>query len=108
MKPKQNGKKTPAEARNTAESKWKIQWLRRKLKRTTGFARQALIKELNEQERQLRNTPYYAKEQRHRSKIGYVRYADDFVIMVQGKKDEAHSQKGRDQKETPRNGASAQ
>ena len=32
-----------------------------------------------------------AKELRHRSKIGYVRYADDFVILVQGKKDEAQA-----------------
>lgn len=71
----------------------KIQRLRRKLKQTTGFARRALIIELDEQKRQLRNTPYYAKERRHRSKIGYVRYADDFVILVQGKKDEAQARK---------------
>ncbi len=71
----------------------KIQRLRRKLKQTTGFARRALITELDEQERQMRNTPVYAKERRHRSKTGYIRYADDFVILVQGKKDEAHARK---------------
>jgi retron-type reverse transcriptase len=57
----------------------KIQRLQRKLKQTTGVARRALITELGELARQLRNTPVYAKEQKHRSKIGYVRYADDFV-----------------------------
>jgi group II intron reverse transcriptase/maturase len=69
----------------------KIQRLRRKFKQTLGPARKTFIKELNEQERQLRSTPYYAKERRHRSKIGYVRYADDFVILVQGKKQDAQT-----------------
>jgi group II intron reverse transcriptase/maturase len=71
----------------------KIQRLQRKLKQTMGSARRALITELDEQARQLRNTPLYAKERKHRSKIGYVRYADDFVILVQGKKEEAHARK---------------
>jgi group II intron reverse transcriptase/maturase len=68
-----------------------IQRRRHKLKQASGPVRKALIKELNEQERQMRNMPYYAKERRHRSKIGYVRYADDFVILVQGKKQEAQT-----------------
>jgi RNA-directed DNA polymerase len=69
----------------------KIPRLRRRLKRTLGTAREALIKELTELERQRRTIPYYAKERKHPSKVGYVRYADDFVIMVQGKKLEAQA-----------------
>jgi len=68
-----------------------IQRLRRKLKQTSGAAREAIISTLTELERQRRATPYYAKEQRHPSKIGYARYADDFVTMVQGKKSEAQA-----------------
>jgi len=69
----------------------KIGGLRRQLKQTQGTGREAIIKELTELERQQRQTPYYAKEKRHPSKVGYVRYADDFVIMVQGKKAEAQA-----------------
>ena len=69
----------------------KVMRLRRQLKQTNGTAREAIIRELNELERQRRKIPYYAKGKRHPSKIGYVRYADDFVIMVQGKKPEAQA-----------------
>ena len=93
MKPKPNGIRTPAEIRNTGQIEIKITRLRRQLKQTPGPAREGLIKELTELERQQRHTPYYAKERRHPSKIGYVRYADDFVIMVQGKKVEAQAVK---------------
>jgi group II intron reverse transcriptase/maturase len=65
--------------------------LRRRLKQTLGTAREGLITELAELERQQRITPCYAKEKKHPSKVGYVRYADDFVIMVQGKKSEAQA-----------------
>jgi RNA-directed DNA polymerase len=69
----------------------RIQRLRRKLTHSNGTVRQALTIELNELERQMRDTPVYAKELRHHSKIGYVRYADDFVILVQGTKEEAQA-----------------
>jgi group II intron reverse transcriptase/maturase len=69
----------------------KIARLRRQLKETEGSPREALIKELMEMERQQRVTSYYAKDDRHPSRIGYARYADDFVIMVQGKKGEAQA-----------------
>jgi group II intron reverse transcriptase/maturase len=71
----------------------KITRLRRQLKQTLGTAREALITELTKLERQQRDTPYYAKEVKHPSKVGYVRYADDFVIMVQGTKLEAQAMK---------------
>jgi group II intron reverse transcriptase/maturase len=69
----------------------KVTRLRRTRKQTNGTAREALIKELTELERQQQKIPYYAKDARHPSKIGYIRYADDFVIMVQGKKKEAQA-----------------
>ena len=69
----------------------KIARLRRQLKETQGSSREALIRELMEMERQQRMTPCYAKDKKHPSKVGYVRYADDFVIMVQGKKGEAQA-----------------
>jgi group II intron reverse transcriptase/maturase len=71
----------------------KIGRLRRKLKQTQGTERVAHIRKLKELERQQRDTPYYAKEEKHPSKLGYVRYADDFVVMVQGKKPEAQATK---------------
>jgi group II intron reverse transcriptase/maturase len=71
----------------------KVTRLRRILKQTRGTAREALIGQLNELERQQRTTPVYAKDKKHPSKLGYVRYADDFVVMVQGKKEEAQAVK---------------
>jgi hypothetical protein len=71
----------------------KIAGLRRRLKQTLGTARETLITELTDLERQQRRTPCYAKDKKHPSKVGYVRYADDFVIMVQGKKPEAQAMK---------------
>jgi len=71
----------------------KVTLLRRQLKQTQGTAREALITELTRLERQQRDTPYYARDQKHPSRIGYTRYADDFVIMVQGKKAEAQAVK---------------
>jgi group II intron reverse transcriptase/maturase len=73
----------------TIESK--VTRLRRKLRQTQGTAREAIIKTLTELERQQRQTPRNAKDKRHPSKVGYARYADDFVIMVQGKKEEAQA-----------------
>jgi group II intron reverse transcriptase/maturase len=69
----------------------KITRHRHRLKQAQGAAREGLIRELTELERQQRATPCYARDKRHPSKIGYVRYADDFVIMVQGKKPEARA-----------------
>ena len=71
----------------------KIRSLRGRLKQAPRPARDGLITRLTALERQQRHTPYYAKERRHPSRIGYVRYADDFVILVQGKKVEAQAVK---------------
>jgi len=69
----------------------KIGRLRRALKQDIGPARAAHIRELTELERQQRATPYYAKDARHPSKVGYARYADDFIILIQGQKFEAQA-----------------
>lgn len=58
-----------------------LQWLNRA----------PLLRLLTELERQQRHTPYSAKERKHPSKLGYYRYADDFVILVQGRKAEAEA-----------------
>ena len=71
----------------------KLRSLRGRLKQAPRPARDGLITRLTALERQQRHTPYYAKERRHPSRIGYVRYADDFVILVQGKKVEAQAVK---------------
>ncbi|HEX5915104.1 MAG TPA: reverse transcriptase domain-containing protein, partial [Rubrobacter sp.] len=69
----------------------KIMRLRSPLKQTVGPAREGLITQLTEWERQRSKLPYYAKDKKHPSKVGYARYADDFVILVQGKKPEAQA-----------------
>lgn len=50
-------------------------------------ARRELLTMLEKLEKELRHTPMY--ETRHQTKLGYVRYADDFVILVNGTKEEA-------------------
>lgn len=49
--------------------------------------RRQLIDQLREVERELRQTPVYDK--RHNTKLGYVRYADDWLILVNGTRQEA-------------------
>jgi group II intron reverse transcriptase/maturase len=83
----ENARRNP-ESRRIAN---KIARRRRKLTQTIGNGRVALIKELTELERQQRTTPYYAKDKKHLCKIGYARYADDSVTMVQGTKPEAQA-----------------
>lgn len=81
-------------ARRSSESRKisnKITRLRSQLKQTQVSAREEIIKQLTELERQRQHIPYYAKGKRHPSKVGYARYADDFVILVQGTKPEAQA-----------------
>lgn len=53
--------------------------------------RNQLLAEIVELEREQKRTPCYDK--RHPAKFGYVRYADDFVILVNGSKAEAEQVK---------------
>src|SRR5215475_7626536 len=50
-------------------------------------ARRELLDKLEELEKEMRHTPIF--ETRHQTKLGYVRYADDFVILVNGTEEEA-------------------
>ena len=50
-------------------------------------ARRELLDSLPELEKGMRQTPMY--DARHHTKLGYVRYADDFVILVNGTRAEA-------------------
>lgn len=67
----------------------KIQKLRRELKTKQDKGRSREIKELEQLERKLRQTPYYTTNKRHPDKIAYTRYADDFVILINGTRKEA-------------------
>jgi group II intron reverse transcriptase/maturase len=55
--------------------------------------RRELLDKLEELEKEMRHTPRY--ETRHHTKLGYVRYADDFVILVNGTKEEAIDYKNK-------------
>jgi group II intron reverse transcriptase/maturase len=56
-------------------------------------ARRELLARLEKLEKDRRHTPMY--ETRHQTKLGYVRYADDFVLLVNGTKDEAIDYKNK-------------
>jgi group II intron reverse transcriptase/maturase len=57
--------------------------------------RQQLLTTIRELEKVQQRTPVYERDRRHPCKLGYVRYADDFVILVNGPKEEAESIKAR-------------
>ncbi len=56
-------------------------------------ARRELLATLEKLEKEQRTTPLY--DERHHTKLGYVRYADDFVILVNGTKEEAIDYKNK-------------
>ena len=68
--------------------KGKIQRVGAKLRQaSSGKARTELLNELLELKRKRSHIPVY--DARHQTKLGYVRYADDFVILVNGIEEEA-------------------
>jgi retron-type reverse transcriptase len=56
-------------------------------------ARRELLATLEKLEKEMRHTPIF--ETRQQTKLGYVRYADDFVILVNGTKEEAIDHKNK-------------
>ena len=56
-------------------------------------ARRELLDKLQELEKKMRQTPVY--DARHHTKLGYVRYADDFVILVNGTVENARDIKNK-------------
>jgi group II intron reverse transcriptase/maturase len=73
----------------------KIYKLRKKLELTDKEGHRLITEELEELERQMKHTPCYAKDKRHPCKVKYVRYADDFVLLVVGTKAEAEAIRNR-------------
>ncbi len=69
----------------------KITVLRKKLRADGEIDRRSLIQEIRDLERQRRPIPYFDKDKRHPGKLWYTRYADDFVVMVAGNKEETES-----------------
>ncbi|MCB0325377.1 MAG: group II intron reverse transcriptase/maturase, partial [Bdellovibrionales bacterium] len=69
-------------------------WKRRvKLRRACRSERRQLLAEVKELEKLQKRTPCYDK--RHPAKFGYVRYADDFVILVNGTRADAEAVKAQ-------------
>jgi group II intron reverse transcriptase/maturase len=71
----------------------RIQVRIRRLAETRGPERRAMVEEIRQLRKELRRTPTIAA--RHPCKVGYVRYADDFVVLVNGPKEEAAAIKAR-------------
>ena len=96
---KANEKQTGKEATQRRSSDYRrvenrIQCLRRKLHGNPYRSeRRVLISALQDAEKELKHTPVYDKDKRHKSKLGYIRYADDFLILVNGSKQEAKDYK---------------
>lgn len=71
----------------------RVQQLRKRLPKLNAQEHRQAIKQLRVVERQKRETPLYAKDRRHPCKVKYTRYADDFLAMVAGNKQEAEATK---------------
>ncbi len=69
----------------------RITRLRRKLRETDREGHRLITGELRELERQRKRIPFLAKEKKHPCKVKYVRYADDFVLLIVGAKSEAEA-----------------
>src|SRR5262245_38207509 len=69
----------------------RIRRCRKKLSGLDSQERRQAIKEIRELERQRRKIPCYAKDRKHPCKVKYTRYADDFLAMIGGDKQEAEA-----------------
>jgi group II intron reverse transcriptase/maturase len=73
----------------------RIYKLRKKLELTDKEGHSLITEQLKGLERQMKQMPCYAKDKRHPCKVKYVRYADDFVILIVGTKPEAETIRNR-------------
>lgn len=73
----------------------KLYRLRKKLKKVAAEQRRELVTQIKQVQKQLKRTPVYDKEKRHPCKIKYVRYADDFLVLMAGTKTEAEAIKDK-------------
>jgi group II intron reverse transcriptase/maturase len=69
--------------------------VRKKLAKAEPEERRNLVDEIKQLRKQLKHTPHYDKDKKHPCKVKYVRYADDFVLMVAGTKKEAEAIKNK-------------
>lgn len=73
----------------------KLAYTRKKLAAAEPAQRRVLVDGIKQLQKKLKQTPQYDKEKKHPCKVKYVRYADDFVIMVAGTKAEAEAIKNK-------------
>lgn len=69
----------------------KITRLRKRLKTRGEENGRNLIREIKDLEKQRRKVPCYKKDARHPGKMWYIRYADDFLILVAENKQETEA-----------------
>jgi group II intron reverse transcriptase/maturase len=65
-----------------------------------------IIKELEQLEGKRKNIPYYAE--RHKGRLWYVRYADDFIIQMTGNKEAAQKLERKSQRRTGWHGTNSE
>jgi group II intron reverse transcriptase/maturase len=77
--------------RNPEYRKLELRLTRLRKKLREGEGDRETVKEIERLEKERRHVPYFAKEEKHPCKIKYVRYADDFIILVAGDKQETEA-----------------
>lgn len=73
----------------------KLTRTRKKLATAEPEKRRVLVDEIKQLKNRRKHTSHYDKEKKHPCKVKYVRYADDFVLMVAGTKEEAETIKDK-------------
>lgn len=68
---------------------------RKKLATAEPGKQRTLVNEIKQLKKKLKRTPQYDKDKKHPCKVKYVRYADDFVLMVAGTRQEAEDYKNK-------------
>lgn len=69
----------------------KLVKVRKKLAQAQPDERRDLVTEIKQLKKRLKHTPQYDRNKKHPGRLKYVRYADDFVLMVAGSKKEAEA-----------------
>lgn len=69
----------------------KLTKLRKRLRADDETDRHSLIREIRALEWQRYKVPFYDQDKRHPGKLWYTRYADDFVVLVAGNKEETEA-----------------
>jgi group II intron reverse transcriptase/maturase len=89
-----NQSQSPQQAnarRNPEYRKFETQITKRRRQLRDGRGDRATVKEIKELERQRKYVPCYAGNKKHPGKVWYVRYCDDFLVLVAGTKKETEA-----------------